>query len=115
MSSNPYILFRPTRSANAPKTSCPTTVPPEVATWRVHVVSNPFSLRFDRESGMRAFKKHAYLNGCIGIRRHSTFAVRPIHYAEHSGEKTNGKDIIGIGEKTNTGDDTGAYMVPRYR
>jgi hypothetical protein len=68
------------------------------------------------------------LDGGIGIGWHGT-SLGPVHYTQHSGEKTDGKDVVGVcersifvvsrifvqsltSEESNTGDNTSSDMIP---
>lgn len=55
------------------------------------------------------------LDGGGGACRHGArlgLCVVPVNNTEHVGHQTNGEDVVGIGEETDTSDENGADVVP---
>jgi hypothetical protein len=51
------------------------------------------------------------LDGGIRVGWYGTL-LRLVNYSEHSGEQTNSEDVVGISEKSHSGDNTSPDMVP---
>lgn len=55
------------------------------------------------------------LDGCIRVGGDGSWLARrrlPVHDSQHRGHQINGEDVVGIGEETDPGDDTGPDVVP---
>lgn len=53
--------------------------------------------------------------GSLGDLAGVLLSVLPVNDTKHVGDETNGENVVGIGEETNTGDDDGTNVVPAER
>lgn len=53
--------------------------------------------------------------GSLGDLAGVRLSVLPVNDTKHVGDETNGENVVGIGEETNTGDDDGTNVVPAER